>query len=501
MNVFCRDMKEIHYAAARGDVETVLEELRNGADVNQRDRDSLADVDMPDVSELFEGLEIPDKLKEYMADAEPVDAGNFGEFEASLLILAAKDRRADCRMLKILLDHGADIDLAGGGVETCALGAAIQNGPLEKVEFLAARGASFDYVTKGGTSAWLDAAYNHSDSRDAIMDFLLKREAPNINRISKYGEHPCIQLSTRGAFDLIRKLIDAGADKSVLRWTNLMWEVVYGSIDSVEQALRDADLEAHDARHRTPFLLAATVGCVDKAKVLLNAGADIHAANHVELGALHHAAEANQPEMIRWLVNLGIDVDSRSDSGETPLMAAAKHGAAAAVATLLEIGADPSAENHTESRAITDASTIECVKLLMEAGEDINHIGGDGYHLLKSATEDNNIGFVRALLDLGAKVDATSTGGTALHTALGNDHLDIAEALIAAGFDINQQDVDGWSPLFFCRSRKAIAMLVDAGADQSLEDDIGETAQESFNTFDRPDLSEFLQTYAEKKQA
>jgi len=497
-------MKEIHYAAARGDIETVLEELGNGADVNHRDRDSLAGSEMPDLSELFEGEDIPDEIKQLQkefADADPIDTDKFGEFEESPLIRAAGDRRADYRMLEVLLEHGVDINLMGGAAETCALGEAIRNGPLEKVEFLVSRGASLNYLTKGGGSVWLAAACNHSDSRDAIFDFPLERKAPNLNSVTKYGEHPCIQLSTCGAFGLIAKLIEAGADKSVLRWTDLMWEIVYGSVDSVEQAIPNADLESQDARSRTPFLLAVTFGCIDKAKLLLNAGADIHATNHVEWGALHHAAEANQPEMIRWLANLGMDVDSKSDFGETPLMAAAESGASEAVKILLEIGADPAAENHTESRAITEASNIDCVKLLMDAGEDINHIGGDGYHLLKTAAEQNDIEFVQALLDAGAEVDTTSTGDTALHMALSNDHLEIAELLLAAGANIHQQDVDGDSPLHRCRSRKAVRMIVDAGVDLSLEDDIGATAMESFVTFDRPDLADYLVTYMKTKRS
>lgn len=219
-------MKEIHYAAARGDIETVLEELRSGADVTHRDTNSPAEFDTSDLSELFEGEEIPDEVNQLLVAAESIDTGDFGEFEATPLICAASDKRADCRMLEVLLDHGADINLMGGAVETSALGAAIGAGPLEKVEFLVSRGASLDCLTKGGGSVWLAAACNHSDSRDAIIDFLLERKAPNLDHVSSHGEHPCIQLSTRGAFSQIAKLIEAGADRGVLRWTDLMWEIV-----------------------------------------------------------------------------------------------------------------------------------------------------------------------------------------------------------------------------------------------------------------------------------
>ena len=499
--LFYLDVKEIHYAAARGDVETVIEELRNGADVNHRDRDFLADFESPDLSELFDDEDIPDEIKQLQANMASIDTGELGEFEETALICAAKDRRAGVRMLDVLLDHGADIDLMGGGAETCALGEALRNGPVEKAELLVSRGASLDYVTKGGTSAWLDAAYNHSGSRDAMIDFLLDHRAPNINHVSDYGEHPCIQLSAVGAFHLIAKLIEAGADKDALRWTDVMWEIAYGSHESLEHSIKGSDLEARDARNRTPWLLAAVVGCIDKATLLLDAGADLHSTNHVEQNALHHAATANRPDMIRWLAAQDLNVDSRSEFGGTPLMAAAERGASDAVQALLELGADPSAEDETKGRAITDASEIESVKLLTAAGEDINHIGGDGYHLLKSAAEQNEPGFIRALLDLGAKADTTSTGDTALHTALSNDHLEIAELLMTAGADINQQDADGWSALHYCRSRKAVSMIVDAGADLSLEDDVGNTAAESFVTFGRPDLSEFLQDYVKRKGA
>ena len=85
----------------------------------------------------------------------------------------------------------------------------------------------------------------------------------------------------------------------------------------------------------------------------------------------------------------------------------------------------------------------------------------------------------RWLIDKGANVNQTSTGSTALHTAINFDHLPIAEALIAAGSDVNAQDVDGESPLFLSASRAGARLLLQAGADPTLRNIDSKTAAET----------------------
>ena len=57
---------------------------------------------------------------------------------------------------------------------------------------------------------------------------------------------------------------------------------------------------------------------------------------------LHFAAQGGNTSIINKLLSLGLDVDSRSSTGVTPLMTAALDGKKGAFETLLQRGADSS---------------------------------------------------------------------------------------------------------------------------------------------------------------
>ena len=487
-------MREIHYAAARGDVATVLAELRAGADVNQQDPDPIAGFGDLDIAAMLNdaGIELSEEERRLHEAVTSIDHKQFGELEETPLIRAAGDWRTGEEMLACLLDHGADVNRMGGAAETCALGEAIRAGDLAKVRLLLARGADPNYVTRGDTSAWVDAAYCRAESRLAVVDLLAELGADNREQQTVHGEHPATVAARRADFELLSRLLEKGVRRDALQWTPLMWELVYGTAESVARELASTDLPVADSGGKTAMLLAATVGDVTKARQLVAAGAEVGEVDHVGRNALHFAAEVDRVEMIHWLVEQGLDVDGRTRFQETPLMIAAESGSAAALRALLELGADPTLESETDGRAIGNASNLECVRALVAVGEDLNFIGGDGYHLLKQAAEGNEMEFVRELLNAGVDANTTSTGDTALHTAIGQDHLEIAEMLLRAGADPSRQDVDGWSALHYCRSRKAVRMIVDAEVDLALTDDVGNSAGETFTQMGRPDLAEYL---------
>ena len=71
-------------------------------------------------------------------------------------------------------------------------------------------------------------------------------------------------------------------------------------------------------------------------------------------------------------------------------------------------------------------------------------------------------------VDLSCKV-----GETALHAAVRDDSREAVNLLLSAGANPNQQDVDGWTPLFGALSREVILTLREAGADPRITDQGG----------------------------
>ena len=124
-------------------------------------------------------------------------------------------------------------------------------------------------------------------------------------------------------------------------------------------------------------------------------------------------------EMLRFLLQQGVDVDGKEGTGDTPLFDAAN----------IKGGDEGS------------------VKILLDAGADVNHVSSEGT-ALEAASWSSSPEVVGWLLDRGAQVNRTPTPGerryrTALMQAC--ERLETAKAalLLAHGANIDAQDNEG----------------------------------------------------------
>lgn len=136
-------------------------------------------------------------------------------------------------------------------------------------------------------------------------------------------------------------MLDAGATKEQLMWTPLMEAIAFGSLDEVKSLLEQrAEQNVRDCFGRSPWLLSVLVGDVAIAKLLLATEADD---NNVEDGKtpLMYAIESNKPEMLRWLIAEGFNIEATDIFGNTALILATEYSATECVRILLEAGANP----------------------------------------------------------------------------------------------------------------------------------------------------------------
>lgn len=106
------------------------------------------------------------------------------------------------------------------------------------------------------------------------------------------------------------------------------------------------------------FALACFFGHLETARYLADKGADIHAAatNGTGYNALTAAVTAGHTEIVKWLLERGLDPNYRYGPGYSPLLTAAANGRLEIVKLLLAHGADLRATANDGKSAVTLAT-------------------------------------------------------------------------------------------------------------------------------------------------
>jgi ankyrin repeat protein len=187
--------------------------------------------------------------------------------------------------------------------------------------------------------------------------------------------------------------------------------------------------------------------------------------------SLADAAENNDAEAMRTLVEEKAAVNAPQADGMTALHWAAYHDDLNQVKLLLEAGAEPK----TATRYVVTPLALACangsqeiVEMLLEAGADPNSSLAGGETALMTASRTGLLGAVKALLARGADVNAQERKGqTALMWAAAEGHVEVVDALLNAGADVNARLRSGFTPFFFAVREgrtEVVKRLLQAGA-------------------------------------
>ena len=232
---------------------------------------------------------------------------------------------------------------------------------------------------------------------------------------------------------------------------------------------------------------AARIGDVESVKVELEAGADPNATLDFDArdwGAtpLTRAALSGHSDVVVVLVEAGAEMLVEDVDGYTPLSAAVGGGHADTAKTLLELGFDANFKNRRGESALFNASDREMVRVLVEAGADVEAINTSSVTPLFLPSTVGVYDAVDELLNSGADPNATADNGeTPLRYASGNCHSRVVQRLIEAGAVVNAKTLDGETALMAPLDNgfrlmmeediprhqipELMRLLIDAGAD------------------------------------
>ena len=158
-----------------------------------------------------------------------------------------------------------------------------------------------------------------------------------------------------------------------------------GDVPQMEQLLASgANVNATDDEGVTPLMIAATSGCADAVRTLLEKAPGT--AITADTTSLVFVAWSGHPDIMLMLLEHGLRVDAVDKAGETALVVAASKGDVEMARILLDHGAD--AELRSSAKPLIRAvsgDNVEMAKLLIERGADVNRADEKGQTALAVA--------------------------------------------------------------------------------------------------------------------
>jgi len=229
-----------------------------------------------------------------------------------------------------------------------------------------------------------------------------------------------------------------------------------------------ADVNAAQVDGTTALHWAVYRDDLETAGLLVRAGARVNALNRYGVPPLSLACTNGNADLVALLLGAGADANASLPGGETVLMTAARTGNLETVRALLAKGANPNAKERNEQTPLMWAAAeghTAIVKALIASGADIRAALVSGFTPLFFAVREGHIDATRALLEAGIDVNETLHGpegpqkesnnasykpvpkGTSpLLMAVQNGHYELAIALVDAGADPNDRRT-GFTPL------------------------------------------------------
>lgn len=269
-------------------------------------------------------------------------AAAFGSMEAMMqLITRGADAKAeseagvtalhlctgDFNKVRVLLDHGADVNKTSRLGRTPLLVAAGTYGTLQTVKLLLEKGASVNVVDNAGFTP-LNAAAN-LDNADVAK--LLIEKGADLNAKTSIGQAGTALMGAahNGNLDLARILLAHNADLNAIsadsdgnvkngpvafgKWTALHFAVARGN-EEVAKLLLDAGVQVNprDVRGMTPLMFAVSTDRpnVNVVKMLLAKGADPSIRSEIGESAIDWARKFNNPPVLSALKLKAVKLDA-----------------------------------------------------------------------------------------------------------------------------------------------------------------------------------------------
>jgi ankyrin repeat protein len=319
-------------------------------------------------------------------------------------------------LIQLLIDHGADVNVTNWLGDT-PLDFAAQQNDTNAAKLLLAAKASVDARDNSGDTALLEAA----DRGNTTMVSLLLDSGATVDATNGNHTTPLLQAVVRKRTDAIRLLLEHKADPN------------RGGSATDSNGSK---------QYGTPVFLAIDTGANDILKLLLDAGGSAE-----KNAPIFSAIEKNNAEAVRLLLDHGADPNHADQNGNSPLIKVLASGKdKRMVPLLLDKGADANAKDNNGRPALTLTVDPEVGRWLVDHGADVNRrYSSNQLTPLMNVRDTNYVRFLLeagAKIDL-----QDTNGNTALHLAMISSSPVLIAVLLEHKANPNIQNDLGFTPL------------------------------------------------------
>lgn len=282
------------------------------------------------------------QIERALADGAAIDGVD--DAGLSALQIAANEKHWDA--VARLLEEGADPNVFSAD-EAPPIMRAAGEGNAAIVERLLAANASPKVSFRNSCALMEAVKADHVD----VVDILLRADGINVNHRGAQNWTPLFHAIYEKRYDTAKRLLDAGADTSIVTssgWTALSATMQEGDVEIV-RALIDAGASPFSGGSNgwTAFHMAVFGDRRDISDYLLTLpGVSINATMGDGWAPIHQAAAEGKDYTVAYILSKpDVAVNQTTPEGHTALHVAARDGHEKTVRMLLEAGADPSLKN------------------------------------------------------------------------------------------------------------------------------------------------------------
>jgi len=232
------------------------------------------------------------------------------------------------------------------------------------------------------------------------------------------------------------------------------------------------------ANSETPLFCAINHNKPEVVKVLLDHGVNIDSQSRAGFTPLDVATRSGKDEIIRLLLDKGANINQSSPRSDSPLHYAVifkREQHLGTIRILLEKGADVNATNGDQSTPLHLAQDKEAAEILVAWRADVNVVNRYDQTPLSYAIKEKDATWVKLLLRAGAHVNEPNRKGETPLFFIGqpgkerkNTDAEIAAVLLEAGAKIGHNDINGSTALHamcYDGDEETIKLLLSKGSD------------------------------------